>query len=282
MYATMPFDIRNNSPSLGDYIQGTDFKSAINWVNRDDNQSTSSTEQSESTAFDNDCRIRPASIKMRKNFFPQKLMKILSSPDYAHYVAWRDDGKAFYFLDRDRFIQKISSTNPKNKAYKNKSFTRKLNRWGFRMHWKKGPDHGMYSHKLFQRDKPWLCAMMVAEKSNGPTEVNSDLQDEATEEFNRKRKSPYESMVGFENESLDYSMKKRRTSHGLAIDSQNEGPLHVEAMFTNLLEIDRKLALTEYLIEEKIRSVRSNPSLYRRMHEIQRLFGFQTNDINEN
>lgn len=269
----MSFDNCHTNPSAGEIVQGIGFNSTINQTSRNISLSTSSTELSDERIFKNDGYVRPGETKIRKNFFPHKLMQILSSADYEDCISWREDGKAFYFVDREKFIKKISSDNPKNKEYKNKSFTRKLNRWGFRMHGKKGPDHGMYSHILFQRDKPWLCTMMVAEKSNDHQETESSSLDETTWELQRKRQSSHECTIGSENETFDQSMKRRRISDGL------QAPLSINDMLNNLLEIDRNLALIEYLIKEKIRSMKSDPSLYNRTCEILRLFNFQTDEM---
>ena len=279
MFAITPFEIRHTSSSLGNVIQETDYNSTTQWTREEHSPFTSSIESFEKHSIENDCRVQSTNTKMRKNFFPEKLMKMLASPEYKDCIAWRDDGGAFYFVDREKLIQKISSANLRSTPYKNKSFTRKLNRWGFR---KKGTHHGMYYHELFQRDKPWLCLTMVAEKSNDPKEAefSSSSRDEADgEPLDRKRKSPNEDIIGYENEILDQSIKRRRLSDGFEMEYQNEALLPLNVRLNNLFETERMLALTEHLIREKIRSMRSDPLLYKRCCEIQKLFGFQIDDM---
>ena len=218
MFTIAPFEIRNISSSLGNVIQETGSNSTTQWTRKENSPFTSSIESFEKRSIENDYNVQSTDIKMRKNFFPHKLMEMLASPEYKDCIAWRDDGKAFYFVDREKFIKKMSSANLRSKSYKNKSFTRKLNRWGFRMLLKKGANHGMYYHELFQRDKPWLCSTMVPEKSNDPKEVELSSHDEADGECDRKTKSPDENIIGHRNDIFNQSTKKRRLSKNPELD----------------------------------------------------------------
>lgn len=232
----------------------------------------SSIEQAENTTIENDSQAYLVNMTMRKNFFPEKLRKMLTSPDYKDLIRWSEDGKSFYFLDRDKFIEKTCDMKNKNKATKNKNLTRKLNRWGFRMHFNEEINGRVYSNILFQRDKPWLSSMMVAEKNDCPQNIESSSQDKTIKKTGEKRNLPSAPTCGFEYCNLDQLRKKRRTSHGLETAEPRQDLSQMETMLIKLLAIDKEIAKIEFLIEEKIQSARSNPSLLKRMYEIQRLF----------
>lgn len=109
--------------------------------------------------------------KVRKNFFPHKLMEILESPFFADCITWRCAGKAFFISDSETFLKKYALiTDPLKEALREKSFTRKLNRWGFKKEFTKGPNYGVYSHKYFVRDNPQLCELMAC----GPSTSSSN------------------------------------------------------------------------------------------------------------
>ena len=120
-----------------------------------------------------------------KEIFPQRLMHILSQPSISNIITWLPQGRSFVIIDPDVFASKIlpqffaettsnsstsnsKSKNKKSTACKYPSFTRKLNRWGFRQI-SRGPDAGAFHHPLFQRDKPQLCLEMVCQKSRRPS-----------------------------------------------------------------------------------------------------------------
>jgi len=125
-----------------------------------------------------------------KEIFPQRLMYILSQQSISHIITWLHQGSSFVIIDPDIFATKIlpqffsettsssstSSSNASGSKSKNKkstsckypSFTRKLNRWGFRQI-SRGPDAGAFHHPLFQRENPNLCLEMVCQKSRRPS-----------------------------------------------------------------------------------------------------------------
>lgn len=91
------------------------------------------------------------------NFFPQKLMAILSDPANLSAIAWLPHGKAFVISNRKKFGNDVL---PKYfRGSKPASFIRKLNRWGFKR-CTKGPDIGAYYHEFFQRDNENMCVQM--------------------------------------------------------------------------------------------------------------------------
>merc|ERR1712232_597257 len=119
---------------------------------------------------DEECRQPTlASVKSRKReIFPQKLMEILSDDTLSDVISWLPHGRSFVVVRPDIFTAKVL---PKylppidsRSSTKYPSFTRKLNRWGFRQA-TKGPDSGAFHHPLFRRDNPELCLQMECKKS---------------------------------------------------------------------------------------------------------------------
>jgi hypothetical protein len=135
-----------------------------------------------------------------KEIFPQRLMHILSQPSISHIITWLPQGRSFVIIDPDVFASKIlpqffsettstsnvspsnssvsKSKNKKSTACKYPSFTRKLNRWGFRQI-SRGPDAGAFHHPLFQRENPNLCLEMVCQKSRRPSSSKSKASTES-------------------------------------------------------------------------------------------------------
>ena len=196
-----------------------------------------------------------SSTNVRKNFFPYKLMNILSSPLFADCITWNHDGTAFMFLDHDKFaqtyqtmvaldksdsapapapVQKSSLSPLSSMSSKRSTFRRKLNRWGFKMHLKRDANFGMYSHKYFRRDSPKLCEKMTCEKYN----IRSSCDN---------------------SHSYSSSHKKRHVSD---IDQvAMEQPVHsmqasydAERYVSNAL--DDQLSLVNVLIHEKLYNIR--------------------------
>lgn len=140
-----------------------------------------------------------------KEIFPMKLNALLSDPAVQDVISWLPQGKSFVVLRPDVFASRVlpqyfapegsnslnaRSSKGKNGAvkkaqgvHKYPSFTRKLNRWGFRQI-SRGPDAGAFCHDLFQRDSPELCRGMVCQKSRKSKQaiverqsMNSDVSD---------------------------------------------------------------------------------------------------------
>lgn len=102
-----------------------------------------------------------------KDIFPQRLFEILQGP-FSHIISWLPHGCSFVIVRPDVFSCEVlprffpSSDSRSNTKYA--SFTRKLNRWGFRQA-TRGPDTGAFYHPSFRRDQPDLCVDMVCQKS---------------------------------------------------------------------------------------------------------------------
>ena len=140
--------------------------------------------------------------KIRKNFFPYRLMGILSSPLFEDCATWDHEGKSFAITDMEKFSSK---SNLSSSTLRKESFARKLNRWGFRMNKTKGC--GYYSHPLFCRDKPWLCESMRCKKTtNSQNDIRSDSPKKITEKSSKRSFDDYDDCAPNTSEIL----KKRR------------------------------------------------------------------------
>ena len=121
-----------------------------------------------------------SAVSINKEIFPQRLMRILSAPCAKNTIEWLNNGIAFVILQPDVFTNSIlpkyfpescaagnfvHSLSKQKSNCKYPSFTRKLNRWGFRQI-SRGAHAGAFHHILFTRDKPSLCANMVCHKSH--------------------------------------------------------------------------------------------------------------------
>jgi len=114
----------------------------------------------------------------RKRTFAEKLMMLLTDPECSEAVEWLPDGTAFVITNPLRFADLVLPKYFKSAKYE--SFTRKLNRWGFkRMSRAQTSAHAtaadmshpslqdqsnstaaVYCHHLFHRDHPDLCSKM--------------------------------------------------------------------------------------------------------------------------
>jgi hypothetical protein len=112
-----------------------------------------------------------AAQKQRTHSFPEKLMHLLDSKKGKESMCWLPDGKAFAISPRN-FAQNIL---PKYfEGAKLESFTRKLNRWGFkRVTDGESPGSFTYQHPLFRRGFPTLCRGM----NGGKRTENNPLSD---------------------------------------------------------------------------------------------------------
>ena len=116
--------------------------------------STLSTYRPNSTSLNVDNNSMNLEKRVRKNFFPKRLMEMLSSPFFSDCAAWTSEETAFFIMDPEKLMEKHSSFYKCKHSQIKKSLTRKLNRWGFKMDLARGPKCGSYSHPLFRKDKP--------------------------------------------------------------------------------------------------------------------------------
>ena len=184
---------------------------------------------------------------LRKNFFPYNLLDMLSSDYFADCLRWRDDGEAFLFLDKDKLADKLEKINPRERKYKKRSFLRKLNRWGFKMDKRKGPNYGMYSHSLFKRDMPWLCEKMTYDMSDDHLAMDaSSLVPEVTVIPIDTRYETNDRLMHEASLHLERPIKRVRLHSSVAC-------LNTE--YLRQLSLEDKIQFTELLIDEKLRSL---------------------------
>ncbi|KAL7523877.1 hypothetical protein ACHAWF_000715 [Thalassiosira exigua] len=68
---------------------------------------------------------------VNEELFPSKLHRMLSSPEYARIIAWKRHGRAWYVVDRHRFVNEVL---PRHFEHGNfESFNRSVNGWGFKV-----------------------------------------------------------------------------------------------------------------------------------------------------
>lgn len=91
--------------------------------------------------------------------FPEILMNMINDEQNSFAITWVGDGRSFAITNRKKLASIVLPRYFKQSKYT--SFTRRLNRWGFTC-FISGPDTCIYSHQLFNRDKPDLCEYMSA------------------------------------------------------------------------------------------------------------------------
>lgn len=113
----------------------------------------------------------PPSIPVTKGSakFPMRMHTLLSDPSVHDAITWLPHGRSFVILRPDVLATRVlplyfTPDGAKSGHVRYTSFTRKLNRWGFRQiaH---GPDAGAFYHELFRRDDPEACRGMGCAKS---------------------------------------------------------------------------------------------------------------------
>ena len=99
----------------------------------------------------------------RRLTFPEKLMELLNSEETQNSMCWIQAGNACA-LHQTLFVKNILPVHFEGTKFE--SFTRKLNRWGFKRIAGEGiPENAFaYSHHLFKRDYPELCRGMSGGK----------------------------------------------------------------------------------------------------------------------
>lgn len=124
-----------------------------------------------------------APLPNSRDIFPQRLMRILSDKDVHHIITWLPHGRAFVIVEPEELAEKVlpkhfpESCTGGNQKCKYPSFTRKLNRWGFRQV-TRGPDAGAFHHGLFLRDAPQLCLQMICQRTRRRNDKNHVVYQE--------------------------------------------------------------------------------------------------------
>ena len=68
---------------------------------------------------------------VNEEWFPAKLHKILSTPEYAPIIAWKPHGRAWAVLEKKLFIDVVLRRYFNHSNFE--SFNRSVNGWGFKV-----------------------------------------------------------------------------------------------------------------------------------------------------
>ena len=174
------------------------------------NYNVSPTPESLSSSLATSRAFYSSIAETNKETFPMRLHAILADTSISDVVSWLPHGKAFVVLNPDVFTTQIlpryiatensngTAASKTSATPKYPSFTRKLNRWGFKQV-SRGGDAGAFSHDLFQRDYPELCRSMVCQKSRKAKSVQSEdmmsVSSASTKSVSLGEKRPYSSTV---------------------------------------------------------------------------------------
>ncbi|GAX12573.1 hypothetical protein FisN_13Lh025 [Fistulifera solaris] len=115
---------------------------------------------------------RPFGSEKTQMTFPEKIMRILSFPEFDHVIRWNAEGTEFSIV-LDSFTETV--LEPHFQGTKFQSFTRKLNRWGFKRildedRYPKGTF--AYRHEYFQRGKEDLVKKMEIDSDKKQRKLN--------------------------------------------------------------------------------------------------------------
>ena len=179
-----------------------------------------------STQFSSQSFRSPLRPSGRRLTFPEKLMDLLNREESRDGLSWFPGGKSFA-IHRVPFLKKIL---PKHfESTKFESFTRKLNRWGFkRIANEDTPEDSFaYSHRFFQRDCPQLCRGM-----SGGKKLEQDLSH-----LIRPAEAPI-SAAQSSSEPLSASTKGPPYTN----EPRGDGPSTMAARQDSLLPQDRGIA----------------------------------------
>ena len=129
---------------------------------------------------DDEMRKIKGAASFSRQIFPERLFTVLADSKLSDTIAWLPHGRSFVIIRPDVFSEQILPiyfpSNDTRSSTKYPSFTRKLNRWGFRQA-TRGPDTGAFHHPLFRRDQFELCRNMVCQKSRKRSNTKPPPQD---------------------------------------------------------------------------------------------------------
>lgn len=100
-------------------------------------------------------------VKEDAQSFPEQLFMILQDKGNEKSIKWSHDGIKFLVIDRKKLCLEILPRYFSHSAgFRYNSFVRRLRRWNFKRS-SSGMNTRIFSHPLFQRDKPLLCKQMT-------------------------------------------------------------------------------------------------------------------------
>lgn len=104
-------------------------------------------QQMQAIEFEQDGKTKRPYTNTRHTF-PLKLMEILNSKtDFSDIIRWSRNGTSFQIIDPMKLCETVLPLYFPGEKVKYPSFTRKLNRWGFRQI-SRGPDGGAFFHEV--------------------------------------------------------------------------------------------------------------------------------------
>lgn len=108
-------------------------------------------------------KVDPAVLPVNMITFPMKLRQLLDNEQFKDVIWWLPGGEAFCITPVD-FSERILEKHFQGTKFE--SFTRKLNRWGFRkaIGHVIPPDAISFQHELFKKEKPELVKDMYSGK----------------------------------------------------------------------------------------------------------------------
>lgn len=107
--------------------------------------------------------------------FILQLLDILNNPEFAHLIAWKEDGTMFTIKDPQAFMAEIVPQYFNQTTFK--SFTRQLNMYDFHK-FRLGHEQGLYFyHPFFQRRKPHLLSQIIRQSHSSHPKREQKRQD---------------------------------------------------------------------------------------------------------
>jgi hypothetical protein len=190
-----------------------------------------------------------------KEIFPMRLHALLGDSSVRDTVSWLPHGNSFVILRPDVFATSVlpryfslEGSSKGGNVHKYPSFTRKLNRWGFRQI-SRGADSGAFYHDLFRRDEPDACLGMVCQKSRKTVRDDcKSVSSASTMSFHSGEKRTSSATVtvsttGASARSLP--PKKRRGIESLSTSSYESGiPANVTMKNNNSSLVTKKITIS--------------------------------------
>lgn len=203
----------------------------------------------------------------KKEIFPQKLMDILADSSLMEIISWLPHGRSFVIIRPDLFCEEVLPRYlppaDSRGSTKYPSFTRKLNRWGFRQA-TRGADTGAFHHPFFRRDQPELCVKMVCQKSR-------DRQQGAQKPRSlppKKRSVPEAStsLYGSSHQALPSNLANAGKAASVPISSDNRlnhavAPVSVDdRSIQNLASTSQKSCVTAFVVSNESKCIPATPN----------------------
>lgn len=184
-----------------------------------------------------------------KATFPMRLHAILADTTIQDVISWLPNGNSFVILRPDAFTKSVlpryfTSEASSKGGHKYPSFTRKLNRWGFRQI-SRGADAGAFRHELFRRDQPELCRRIVCKKSRKAHKDNNDVASSSnTSITSGEKRSRSVSATVTVSTSGSLPFKKRRGMPHNSSDHASKIPANVEMKPNNSSLVSKSVQAT--------------------------------------